>query len=294
LLDAPGVERRTRLRHVVAGGEALTPELRDRFPERFSAALHNLYGPSETAISVTFWDCPQPPPPGPVPIGRPMSDIRAHVLDRRLELVPLGVEGELTIAGVAVGRGYLGDPGLTAERFVPDPLTRTPGGRLYRTGDRARRRGDGSVEFLGRLDHQVKLRGLRLEPGEIETVLAGHPALTAAAVVSRTATGGEAQLVAFVAMQEGVAVSAAELRAHLARQLPEAMVPRTYVALAALPLTPNGKVDRRALVTLEGRSLDSEDRRAPRTPVEELLAGIWSEVLRLPRPHDIDAEADFF
>ncbi len=195
-LEQPGLERLTSLRRVFCSGEALTPELVQRFLTVSTAQLHNLYGPTEAAVDVTFWPCTLADRIG-VPIGHPVANTAIHVLDERMQPMPIGVAGELYIGGVQVGRGYLDRPALTGERFVPDPFSRG-GARLYRTGDRARRRADGAVEYLGRNDHQVKIRGLRIELGEIESVLARHPRVAATVVVDRPAPSGEPMLVAYV------------------------------------------------------------------------------------------------
>ncbi|HEX2163212.1 MAG TPA: amino acid adenylation domain-containing protein, partial [Thermoanaerobaculia bacterium] len=247
-LAEPGVERLADLRRVVASGEALPPALVRRFRERLPhVALDNLYGPTEAAVDVSWWPCREAAP-RVVPIGRPIANLRLHVVDRRMEPVPVGVPGELLLGGVGLARGYHRRPGLTAERWVPDPFAGevggaggvAPGGRLYRTGDLVRWRADGSVEYLGRIDHQVKLRGLRIELGEIEAALAAHPAVREAAAMVR----GE-RLVAFVVA--GGAPDDAALRAWLRARLPEPMVPSAFVRLDAMPLSPNGKADRRAL-----------------------------------------------
>jgi len=203
------------------------------------------------------------------------------VLDPQLEPAPIGVPGELLLGGDAVARGYLERPGLTAERFVPDPFGGA-GGRLYRTGDRARWLPGGEVEYLGRTDEQVKIRGFRIEPGEVEAVLSDHPAVREAVVVVREDAPGDRRLVAYVVAGESAAVTPADLRAHLKGRLPEYMVPSAVVVLESLPLTPSGKVARRALPAPEYASAET-GHVAPRTPVEEVLAGIWAEVLRLER-----------
>ncbi|HEX2077170.1 MAG TPA: amino acid adenylation domain-containing protein, partial [Longimicrobium sp.] len=284
LLDA-GWEGGESLR-ALSGGEALPAELAARLRERVGA-LWNVYGPTET----TIWSTAQHLGAGPdvgrghVSIGAPVANTRVYVLDRYLSPVPAGVPGELYIGGAGVARGYLGRPGLSAEKFVPDPFAAEPGARLYRTGDLARWRPDGTLEFLGRNDHQVKVRGLRIELGEIEAALRGHGSVADCVVMAR-ADAGEQRLVAYVVG----GVEAAELRAHLRRSLPEYMVPSAFVFLDALPLTPNGKVDRKALPAPE--LAPAEDRYvAPRTPVEEVLAGIWAEVLRLER---VGANDSFF
>jgi acyl carrier protein len=208
------------------------------------------------------------------------------VLGAALRPVPAGVSGELCLGGRGLARGYLGRPGLTAERFVPDPFGAEPGARLYRTGDRARWRADGTLEYLGRLDHQVKIRGFRIEPGEIEAVLSRHPEVREARVLVWEDAPGEKRLVAYVVG----AVEADELREHLRRSVPEYMVPAAFVVLEALPLTPNGKLDRKALPAPELVSPEASYV-APRRPLEAALAGIWAEVLGRAR---VGVKENFF
>jgi amino acid adenylation domain-containing protein len=248
--------------------------------------VYNLYGPSETTTysTVAHLAAGESGAPG---IGRPIANTRAYVLDGRLEPVPIGVSGELYLGGAGVAREYLGRPALTAERFVPDPFGPSagaePGGRLYRTGDRVRWRPDGTLEFLGRLDHQLKLRGFRIEPGEIESVLAQHAGVRGAVVIPREDLPGDVRLVAYI-VPDGRPLDGNELRRFLEQRLPEYMVPAAIVVLESLPLLPNGKLDRRALPPPDRTdSRDREDYVAPRTPVEEILAGIWATVLRLER-----------
>jgi amino acid adenylation domain-containing protein len=268
------------LLRVVCSGEALPPALVRRFHERFPAPvqLHNLYGPTEAAVDVSYWPCARDGAAGVVPIGRPVWNTALYVLDAALRPVPVGTPGELYIGGVQVARGYLNRPELTAERFVSDPFSAEGGARLYRTGDRARWRADGAIEYLGRLDFQVKVRGFRIELGEIEAALRQAPGTTDCAVVAREDETGDRRLVAYVVGK----AEAEALRAHVRRSLPEYMVPSAFVFLDALPLSPNGKLDRRSLPAPELASAE-ERYVAPRTPVEEVLAGIWAEVLRLER-----------
>ncbi|HSF41610.1 MAG TPA: amino acid adenylation domain-containing protein [Thermoanaerobaculia bacterium] len=279
-LEEPDLSGCAGLRLVVASGEALSSELRLRFRERLSARLENLYGPTEASVDVTSWDCAEEARQGVVPIGRPIANLRIHLLDRELSQTPVGVPGELHIAGVGLARGYLERPDLTAERFLPDPFA-GGGERLYRTGDLARRLPGGAIEFLGRLDHQVKIRGFRIELGEIEAVLAAQPGVHAAVVLART-DGPSPRLVAYVVPQPGRDSDTAALRAALGERLPEHMVPTAWVTLAELPLSPNGKVDRRALPAPDAPAPAQGGDAAPRTSIEERLAAIWAEVLRLP------------
>ncbi len=240
--------------------------------------VYNLYGPSEDTTYSTGGLVERGAGEA-VTIGLPLAGKRSWVLDGNLRLVPVGVAGELYLSGEGLARGYLNRPELTAERWVPDPLSSAPGGRLYRTGDLARRLADGRLLFLGRIDHQVKVRGFRIELGEVEAALLSHAGVREAVAVARADAAGMARLVAYVVPEEGEAPSASELREHLRRRLPEPMVPSALVSLASLPLTPNGKVDRKALPEPEGLGAADAGFVAPRTPAEELLAGIWSELL---------------
>jgi amino acid adenylation domain-containing protein len=283
-LDQPGLDACAGLRRVFLSGEAVSRELASRFHAslgRFGVELHNLYGPAEAAVEVSWWPCTAEDGARPVPIGRPVDNVRLHVLDRHVRPVPMGCAGELCIAGVQVARGYLGRPDLTAGRFLPDPFSTEPGGRLYRTGDLARHRASGELEFLGRLDHQVKLGGVRIELGEIEHALASHEAVREAVVLARNLLG-KIRLVAYVVpappeASEGV-LDAAALRAHLLGKLPVTMIPSSWVFLPSLPLSPSGKVDRRALPE-PAEDMVATAWAAPATAAEKALAEIWSEVL---------------
>jgi amino acid adenylation domain-containing protein len=270
----------------LCGGEALPRELAERVRTR-CGELWNLYGPTETTIWSTAGRVE--PGEGAVPIGGPIANTRAYLLDRGLEPVPAGVPGELFIGGEGVTRGYLGRPGLTAEAFVPDAFSREPGARLYRTGDRARRRADGGLEFLGRTDEQVKVRGFRIEPGEVEAALRALPQVREAVAAVRPDASGGRLLVGYVVPEAGAELSAGALRAQLRERLPEHMVPGAFVVLGRIPLTPNGKVDRRALPAprpaAEGAYV------APRTATEVVLAGIWAELLGAER---VGVEDGFF
>ncbi|HEX7238660.1 MAG TPA: phosphopantetheine-binding protein, partial [Longimicrobiaceae bacterium] len=237
--------------------------------------LVDTYGPTETTVVATLTELGG----GAVSIGRPVPNGRAHVLDADLRPLPVGVRGELYVGGAGVARGYLGRPELTAERFLPDPFSAEPGARVYRTGDVARWRRDGELEYAGRADDQVKVRGFRVEPGEVEGVLLRHPGVRETAVVAREDEPGRTRLVAYVVPAGGT--DTAELRAHLRAELPEHMVPTAWVALDALPRLPNGKVDRRALPAPETRA--EAGYVAPRDPNEERLAEIWASVLGAAR-----------
>ncbi|QRK05623.1 amino acid adenylation domain-containing protein [Archangium violaceum] len=284
-LEEPNLEARcASLRRVVCSGEALPVELQDQCLQQLpQAGLHNLYGPTEAAVDVTYYACEPGQAPRSVPIGRPVANTRIRILDAHLQPVPVGVSGELYIGGVQVGRGYRARPNLTAERFIPDPFSDEPGARMYRTGDVARWLPDGNLEYLGRADFQVKVRGFRIELGEIETLLAQHPAVRQAVVIAREDRPGDKRLVAYVVGPPEQA-STAELRSFLQTRLPEHMVPSAFVALEKLPLSPNGKLDRRALPAPEiGKPHAGQPFEAPRTELEQLIAGIWKEVLQVER-----------
>ncbi|HEU0301618.1 MAG TPA: condensation domain-containing protein, partial [Longimicrobium sp.] len=285
LVEHPELDRCRTLRQVVSGGETLTPGLvrglHARLPD---ARLHHEYGPTEATVASTVLHCTAGAGAPDASIGRPVSNARVYLLDRAGEPVPVGVAGELCIGGAGVARGYLDRPGLTAERFVADPFAGEPGARLYRTGDLGRWLPDGTVEFLGRNDAQVKVRGFRIEPGEIEARLAQHPGVREAVVEVREDAAGERRLVAYVVAAAGEGGPlAGELRAHLGERLPEYMVPAAYVVLDALPLTPSGKVDRRALPAPEGAAYPARAYEAPEGGTEEALAEVWAELLGVER-----------
>ncbi len=266
------------VRSVSLAGEPLKGALAEALYAAGVGTVRNLYGPSEDTTYSTWARVPRGSGREPT-IGRPVANTRAYVLDGSLEPAPVGVPGELYLGGAGLARGYLGRPALTAERFVPDPFA-AGGGRLYRTGDRARWLTAGELEFLGRLDHQVKLRGFRIEPGEVEAALLRHPAVREAVVMVRDAAPGGPRLVAYVGTGDA-AVAADELRGHLAALLPAHMVPADLVVLAALPRTPNGKTDRAALP--EPASAPAAAWTAPRTATEAELARIWAEALGVER-----------
>ncbi|UXY15522.1 amino acid adenylation domain-containing protein [Chitiniphilus purpureus] len=264
------------VRRVICSGEALPPQAQQAVFERLpQAALYNLYGPTEAAIDVTHWQCRRDGGPT-VPIGRPIGNVTVRVLDTDLNLAPQGAAGELYLGGAGLGRGYLGRAGLTAERFVADPFDGN-GGRLYRTGDLVRWNSEGQLEYLGRIDHQVKIRGLRIELGEVEAQLLAQPGVREAVVVAREGPGGPG-LAAYVCP---AGLDVAQLKAALGTVLPDYMVPGTLTLLEALPLNANGKVDRKALPAPQG--VARGDYAAPQGEVEVLLAGIWAEVLGLER-----------
>ncbi|WP_224360429.1 non-ribosomal peptide synthetase/type I polyketide synthase [Hyalangium versicolor] len=276
ILSAPGA-----LRCVLVGGEAIDEALWQQL-SRAPIDFFNVYGPTECTVDATVCHV-KPEHPRPV-LGKPLANVRVYVLDRHQQMVPVGTPGELFIGGAGVARGYLDDPALTAERFLRDPFSDEPGARMYRTGDKGRFLRDGSLEFLGRLDHQIKLRGFRVELGEIEVALARLPGVESCVVVGREDVPGEKRLVAYFVPRDGhPALAPEKLKQALRAHLPEYMVPSAFVALSALPLTPHGKVDRNALPAEDAAALGISDAYvAPRTPTEQLLAGIWSEVLRVP------------
>ncbi|HDS1014408.1 TPA: enterobactin synthase subunit F [Stenotrophomonas maltophilia] len=273
-----------QLRRVFTSGEALDASLRDRFHGRVQAELHNLYGPTEAAVDVSYWPASAQDRSRPVPIGFPVWNTRLYVLDARMQPVPVGVAGDLYLGGVQLARGYLGRDDLTTERFLADPFL--PGERIYRTGDVARWRRDGAVEYLGRSDHQVKLRGLRIELGEIEAALRELPGMERVEVLLRQDAPGDARLVAYVPAAHADAVT---LRSHLATRVPDYMVPSAFVGVDHWPVTANGKLDRNALPKppqLEVAGL------APRTPLEQELALLFAQALGREAPVAVDA--DFF
>jgi amino acid adenylation domain-containing protein len=281
LLETKGIEAcNAGLRRVFCGGEALPVAVQERSFAILDADLHNLYGPTETAIDAAFWKCRPGSGGVTVAIGRPIGNMRIYLLDRQMKLVPVGVAGELYIGGVGVSRGYRNRPELTAERFMPDPFSTKPGARLYRSGDLARYQASGVIEFLGRLDEQVKLRGFRIELGEIEASLREHPALVEAVVLASERAPEDQRLVAYIVMKSGSTVTPNELRDFLRQKLPEYMVPTSFVVLAALPLMPNGKVDRRAITTtIEAESRQDKILALPRDNLESQLVRIWKQVL---------------
>ncbi|WP_345703597.1 amino acid adenylation domain-containing protein [Pseudonocardia eucalypti] len=324
MLDHPGLEGCSSLVRVICSGEALPSEFRDRFFARLPwAELHNLYGPTEAAVDVTAWQCRKEDTSPVVPIGRPIANTRIYILDRAGRPTPVGVPGELHIGGTNVARGYLNRPELDAERFLPDPFAAAPGARMYRTGDRARWQPSGDIEFLGRLDSQVKLRGMRIELGEIESALRTHLHVADAAVVVREDGGDRRQLVAYAVPTEdadratttrgqglfagymkaevpgaGPDSSApaaralgAELREHLRSTLPDFMIPHAFVVLDRLPVTSSGKLDRQALPIPPRPGSEDTGGDVPSTPTERALASVWAAVLGLDR---VDVDGNFF
>ena len=281
---------RQSLTHLFLGGEAVSDETVRRTFTRFpDLRVFNVYGPTEATANATAGELLSTD--GPV-IGRPIANTQVYVLDSHMRPIPVGTEGELHISGVGLARGYLSHPDLTAEAFVPNPYSDKPGDRLYRTGDLARWRPEGRVEFLGRLDHQVKVRGFRIEPGEIESALQAHPAVQGAVVVAREdkpevlaeTLNAERRLVAYIVPRQGTEPTTAAIRSFLRDKLPRYMIPSQFMFLDSLPLTPVGKVDRRALpVPDNGRPELDQTFIGPSTPSECLIARIWREALGIDR-----------
>jgi amino acid adenylation domain-containing protein len=287
-LAEDGIEAVPGLRRVIASGEALPVELARGALERLGGGVYNLYGPTEAAIDVSWWACTPATLAGldRVPIGHPIQNVDLHVVDGRGRPQPVGVPGELCIAGAGLGDGYLHRPALSAQKFVPNPHG-PAGSRLYRTGDRAVLRADGAIDYLGRLDDQVKLRGIRIELGEIESVLREQPGIAGAAATIR-----EDRLVGYVVPAPGAALDPDAVRRRLRDTLPEQLVPAALVVLPALPLGPSGKVDRRALpAPARTRAVGGE---AARTPAEELVAAAFGEVLGPAKGEEVGRDDDFF
>nr|UTS84107.1 NRPS [Streptomyces sp.] len=286
-LTEPAAAACTTLKQVIVGGEALPEQLPKQFRTVLDAPLHNLYGPTEATVDMVEWLC-VPTAVGNPSIGRPIGNTQVFVLDGGLRPVPVGVPGELYLAGVQLARGYLNRPALTAERFVANPFA-SDGSRMYRTGDVVRWNTEGQLEYLGRADDQVKIRGFRIELGEIETALATHPAVGQVAVIAREDRPGDKRLAAYLVTETGAVADAGELRAHLAQSLPDYMVPSAFVMLESLPLTANGKLDRRALPAPDFTTAVTS--REPATEQEHLLCTLFAEVLGLDR---VGVDDNFF
>jgi len=294
LLGTAHPERLLPRRVLVLGGEALSWELAERIGTLAPRCrILNHYGPTETTVGVLTFPIERGRRSSfaaGVPLGRPLANVQVHVVDSALLPVPTGVPGEIYVGGANVARGYLAAADLTAERFVPDPFGDEAGARLYRTGDRARRLPDGTLEFLGRADQQVKIRGFRVEPGEVEAAIKSHPGIQDAVVVARE-DGGALGLVAYIVPEESQPAAAEELREFLRCRLPEAMVPARYISLRAFPLTRNGKIDRVALPAPDMTPERAQSTVAPRNRQEHLLAAIWREVLGVS---EVGIEDNFF
>ena len=277
----------TKLREIITAGEQLqvTDSIRSLFERNTNCSLHNHYGTSEIHVvsSFTLSDSPKNWPKN-VPIGRPINNIQFYVLDSYLRPMPVGIPGELYVAGSCIGPGYLNNPELTAEKFIPDPFSKDTNARLFKTGDRVRYLPDGNVEFLGRMDYLIKIRGFRIEPGEVETVLIQHPDVDESVVVALNDANEERYLVAYIVPNQETEPAINELRNYLKKKLPEYMVPFTFMMLDAFPLTPTGKVDRRILPVPERSHRDIEKTFiAPRTLIEKKLAKIWAVILKLDK-----------
>ncbi|MBN3958469.1 non-ribosomal peptide synthetase [Nostoc sp. NMS8] len=283
LLSQGGLEACKSLKRVFCGGEALAVSLQERFFAHLDANLYNLYGPTETCIDATFWTCDHKNQQV-VPIGRPIANVQVYILNQQLQLVPIGIPGELYIGGAGLARGYLNKPELTSEKFIPNPFSNEPGVRLYKTGDLACYRSDGNLEFLGRIDYQVKVRGYRVELGEIEALLGQHPQVQETVVVAREDIPNDRRLVAYLVSDKKATLSVNELRDFLKEKLPEYMLPSAFIVLDALPLTPNGKVNRRGLPAPEGlRPELTETFQPPQSEMEQQIAKLWQEVLHLDK-----------
>ncbi|MGA2351080.1 MAG: non-ribosomal peptide synthetase [Terracidiphilus sp.] len=275
---------------LILGGESSPPALINEILALApGCAILNHYGPTETTVGVLTHRVTDGPVEGDtLPLGKPLANVTAYVLDESLLPVGRGIAGEICIGGASVARGYVGAPDLTAERFVPDSNS-TTGGRLYRTGDRGRLRADGAIEFLGRVDHQVKIRGFRVELGEIESILQKHPLIIAAAAMLREDVPGDPRLVAYVVAREGFKVSTGDLRAWMSSRVPQQMIPAVFMLMDQLPLSPSGKIDRRALPVAHITRIEALVE--PRTSLERLLVALWSEVLGMEK---IGIDDNFF
>ncbi|HEY6350084.1 MAG TPA: amino acid adenylation domain-containing protein [Candidatus Angelobacter sp.] len=293
LLQDSQFDQCSSLNLVFSGGEALSMELVKQFYARFpEARLFNLYGPTESTIDATLAECNVMDKTLIASIGAPIANFQVYILDEGYELAPVGVKGELYIAGAGLARGYLNRPDLTADRFVPHPFSAQSGARLYQTGDLARWRADGTLEYLGRQDDQVKVRGYRIELGEIEAVLNQYTAVEQAVVVLREVKIGEQRLIAYVVRRDrSEPLDARDVREYLKERLPDYMLPSAFVELDALPLSPNGKVTRRALPLPEEDQKSASCSDGPKTAIEELVAGIWQQVLKTDK---VTREASFF
>ncbi|MDZ8257279.1 non-ribosomal peptide synthetase [Nostoc sp. ChiQUE01b] len=281
-LEELGLDKCSSIKRVICSGEALSFKLQQKFFTRLDSQLYNLYGPTEAAIDVTFWNCQCSSNLPIVPIGRPIANTRIYILDRHLHPVPIGVPGELHIGGVGLARGYLNRPDLSSQKFIPSPFA--SGEHLYKTGDLARYRDNGNIEFLGRIDYQVKIRGFRIELSEIETRLNQHAKVREAVVVTWDEELTDKRLVAYVSPQPNQELTVIELRSFLKDKLPEYMIPSAFVLLQTLPLTPNGKLDRRSLPAPETIRPELEAAYVmPQTQMEQTIATIWQKALNIEK-----------
>ncbi len=292
-LEDPSAARCDSLKNVICSGEALPYALsRDFYRILPSARLHNLYGPTEASIDVSHYTCPAEREDNRLPIGRPVANTRLYILNRALNPVPVGVSGELHIGGIQLARGYANRPGLTAEKFIPDPFSGQPGARMYKTGDVCRFLENGEIEYISRIDHQVKVRGFRIELGEIEQALRRLPSVEDCVVLVRSFGGQEKALVAYIISNEEQP-SQSRLREQLKSALPEYMIPSAWLFIEAIPLTANGKIDRKALPDPSdlGRGRLETAYVAPRNEKEALLAGLWQKTLKLEK---VGVQDNFF
>jgi amino acid adenylation domain-containing protein len=283
VLEEPEVADCTSLRAVFSGGEVLSPSVRDRCHAQLGATLHNLYGPTEATIDALSWTCERTDVRPTIPIGRPIANCRAYVLDARFEPVPRGAPGELFLGGAGIAHGYRDRPRETAAQFLPDPFAAGPGARMYATGDIVRQLADGTFVYLGRADDQVKVHGLRVELGDVEAALRPHPGVREVAASVSDAAGGDRRLVAYV-VPGTPAPTSDELRRVARESLPDALIPSFFVVVDQLPRTPSGKIDRRALPAPDrAAARDGVAYEAARTPLEQVLVSLWSEVLGAER-----------
>jgi amino acid adenylation domain-containing protein len=270
------------LRRMGCGGEALTQELKQAYYESCSAPLYNLYGPTESTIDATSFLCKEEFAGDNIPIGNPVSNKQAYILDRRLQPVPIGVPGELHIGGAGLAQGYLNRAELTAEKFVADPFVDDAQARLYKTGDLARYREDGSIEYIGRIDHQVKVRGFRIELGEIETVLAQHDLIKDCAAMLFEDHQGHKNIAAYFVSDNSI--STLSLRNYLRKKLPQYMIPTLLTKLDEIPVSPNGKIDYKTLTSYtEGKTIRDSVYHPPETPTEKKIVGVWETLLNVDR-----------
>jgi len=283
-LDQKGVESCDCLKRVTTGGEPLTAGIVERFFNHLNAELHNGYGPTEATIGATFWTCKRQNNQEIVPIGHPISNTQVYILDKKLNPVPIGTKGEIYIGGIGLSRGYLNQPEITAEKFIPNPFSQEPGARLYYTGDLGRYLPDCNIEFLGRTDYQVKVRGYRIELGDIETVLERHPLVKDCVLIVKGERPDDKRLIAYVVPSQESSPSISDLLSFLRERLPEYMVPSAIIMMDGFPLTSNGKLDRSALP--EQGSLRAQTLAGyvgPTSEMEIFLANIWKEVIGIDR-----------
>lgn len=276
--------RLPKLKYWVSSGETLSAELCQRFRKIMpQSILINLYGSSEVSADVTWYDTSKSQNLSSIPIGRPISNMQVYILDAKLQPVPIGIPGEICIGGEGIARGYLNRPELTNEKFIPHPFSSEPDAYLYRSGDIGRYRSNGEIEYLGRSDRQIKLRGFRIELGEIEAVINQHPAVKQAVVLAREDEPDNKRLVAYIVSEIVADNLTSELRSFLIEKLPDYMMPSAFVQLDILPLTPNGKIDYFALPLPENRHQLKQDYVIPQTEVEQLIAGVWQDILQLEK-----------